>query len=323
MKTNLKKITIKEKDANQRLDIFLAEKTKISRSQIQKMIKNRQIKINDLDVKKNGQLLNEKDVIKIAEAEKQKIIIKKEKSNKLAKVKIIAETDDYLVVEKPSGLLTHPTEAEEKDTLSTFLQKKYPAMKKLPPHKNRPGIVHRLDKDASGLLVVAKTTKMYNHLKKQFKERTVKKEYSVLVHGIMEKNNGEIDFPIDRGSDGKMVARPIMKETTLKNIKDTQNGKDAFTEFEVEKKYARYSLLNVKISTGRTNQIRVHMLAFNHPVVGDMLYYNKKLNRKKDQDLGRIFLHAKKLSFTDLNGKQQNFKIDLPAELQNFLDKLS
>ncbi len=325
MKKKIKQITVTEKGAKERLDVFLTSEIKQSRSKIQKMIKEGQIKINGVASKKNGQLLDSQDIIEISELEEKKDNrkIPKNKQFYLKDIKIIADTKDYVVVEKPSGLLTHPTEANEDETLATFLQHKYPAIKKLPPDTDRPGIVHRLDRGASGILVVAKTKKMYEHLKKQFQNRTVEKKYIVLVHGKMAKKVGKINFKIDRGPDGKMVARPVMKNLTLKNVTGLQNGKDALTEFEVIKEYARFSLLNVKIHTGRTHQIRVHMQAFNHPVVGDMLYYNRKLNRKKDSKLGRIFLHATKLGFVDLEGKDQSFQIGLPKKLQSFLEELS
>ena len=120
-----------------------------------------------------------------------------------------------------------------------------------------------------------------------------------------------------------MASRPKIDMTQLKNVAKKLTGKEAVTEFWVEKRFTRFSLLRVKIYTGRTHQIRVHMLAYNHPVVGDNLYYNIKLNRKKDEELGRLFLHARKLCFTDLKDKRVCFESELPKELKDFLAKLN
>jgi 23S rRNA-/tRNA-specific pseudouridylate synthase len=163
---------------------------------------------------------------------------------------------------------------------------------------------------------------MFDHLKKQFQKRTVEKEYLVLVHGVMDNEHDSINFAIDRGKDGRMVSRPKTDRFSLRTVMKIQPGKEALTEYWVEKKFTRFSLLRVKIYTGRTHQIRVHLLAFNHSVVGDKLYFNKKLNRKRDEDLGRLFLHSAKLCFLDLDNKSVCFNSNLPAELKSFLAKL-
>jgi 23S rRNA-/tRNA-specific pseudouridylate synthase len=136
----------------------------------------------------------------------------------------------------------------------------------------------------------------------------------------MEKDHGLIDFQIDRGREGKMVARPQIKEVSLRTIKYIQPGKDALTEYWVEKKFVRHTLLRVRIHTGRTHQIRVHMFASNHPVVGDKLYQNKNLLKAKDKGLTRLFLHATKLCFADLDEKRVCFEAGLPEELKTFLE---
>ena len=321
-----KKIIVKNLDQAERLDIFLSEKTKTSRSQIQKQIKDKQIFINNKAIKKTGAKVRNGDEITINKIKIQKDTEKIEttpEKNNLKKIKIIKDGPDYIVLEKPSGILMHPTEAHEKNTLSDWLVKKYPQIKKVGDNpEQRPGIVHRLDKEASGLIVVAKTQQMFEHLKKQFQNREVEKIYSVLVFGNIDKDNTIIDFDIDRGSDGKMVARPKTDKMKLKNIKKIQTGKTATTEIWKEKEYSRFTLLRVKIHTGRTHQIRVHMLAYGHPVVGDKLYYNKNLYKRNDILLDRLFLHAKKLCFTDLKNKQQSFEIDLPKKLKSYLENL-
>lgn len=237
-------------------------------------------------------------------------------------IKIIVETADYLVINKPAGVLVHPTAAKEKDTVADWLRKKYADIIKVGDSKERPGIVHRLDKEASGLLVIAKTQKMFEHLKRQFQARETEKEYLVLVYGRMEKDEGRIDFAIDRGKDGRMASRPKVDKFDVEKVGKEQPGKEAVTEFWAEKRFTRFTLLRVRIQTGRTHQIRVHLYAYNHPVVGDALYLNRKLIKKSEQKLDRLFLHAARLCFADLAGERKCFDSELPAELKEYLAKL-
>lgn len=237
-------------------------------------------------------------------------------------INIIADKDAYIVVEKPSGLLAHETSAGETETLSRWIIEKYPEISYVGEDAKRPGMMHRLDKEASGIIVIAKTQEMYNLIKKQFQKRTIEKEYIVLVHGIISADHGVIDFDIDRGREGRMASRPKTDALRVKNVPHIQKGKEAITEFFVEKRFARFTLLRVKIHTGRTHQIRVHMLAYNHPVVGDKVYVNSKLNLKRDKELGRLFLHAARLCFDDLKGSRVCYESPLPENLLLFLAKL-
>jgi len=236
--------------------------------------------------------------------------------------KIVQVEKDYVVVEKPAGILVHPTQAGEKDTLIDFVLKKYKEIKKVGDSPERPGIAHRLDKEASGLLVIARTQKMFEHLKKQFQARTIEKEYLVLVYGKMSKEHGIIDFAIDRGGEGRMVSRPKTNAFSVATAGKVQPGKEAITEYFLEKTIGRFSLLRVKIHTGRTHQIRAHMFAFNHPVVGDTLYLNRKLVKKNQPKLDRLFLHSARLCFDDLAGEKKCFEGGLPEELKEYLQKL-
>jgi len=320
--TTAKKIIFKEADTK-RLDIFFTEKFKISRSQAQKMIEKNNILINGKISTKTGHPLKTGDQIIVEEKpiiKPTKIEVEKETKATKAKLKIniLAETKDYIVVEKPKGLLTHSTDKNEPDSLAAILVKKYPELKKVGDDPRRPGIVHRLDKEASGLLVVARTQKMFEHLKNQFKTRTVEKEYTVLVHGKVAKDWDEIKFPIERSrNNDRMAALPA----TLRGEANL-SGKESLTEFWVEKRFVNFSLLRVKIHTGRMHQIRVHLLAYDHPVVGDPLYFQKKQKDKWDKVCGRLFLHCIHLAFTDLNNERQEFKSELPPELINFLPLL-
>jgi len=325
-------LVVLNKSANQRLDIFLSEKLGVSRSQAQKMIRNKQITINNRPHKKTGDKVKENNLIKYSPFNKrtnegfslnnETTSINSKQKMVNSKIEIISENKDYLVVNKPAGMLTHPTPnaSVASEALSDILVKKYPEIKKVGDNKKlRPGIVHRLDKEASGLLVVARTQKMFNHLKLQFKNRKIEKEYLVLAHGKVNKDCDTINFPIARTKNSDKMASIPQTKYGLSH----DDGKEAITEFDVEKRFANSTLLRVKIHTGRTHQIRVHLLAYNHPVVGDPLYFQKKQKRKFDEKCGGLFLHCVKLGFEDLGGKKRIFEAELPTELNDFLNTLN
>ena len=246
---------------------------------------------------------------------------------------IIWESADYLVIDKPAGLAVHGGGNIKEPTLADWLIKKYPKIKKVGDDPSRPGIVHRLDKDVSGLMVVAKSQASFENLKDQFKTREINKEYLALVHGRIDTEEGEINFPIKRASAGyKMAALPLQAERLLsrRHPKDRDRGnidgifqaKEALTEYNVIKKFVNYTLVRVKIKTGRTHQIRVHFCAINHPLAGDNLYGTKKTKAaNKKLNLGRVFLVAIRLSFLDLKGEKQEFTLEMPASLTPFLPK--
>lgn len=321
MKNTSKKIIYKKSDS-ERIDNFLAEKLKITRSQAQKILIENDITVNNKITKKPGIFLKANDEITITE--KAPVVVtepteKKPKAKKIDfKINIVSETPEYLVVEKPAGLLSHSTEKNEPDSLASILLKKYPGLKNVGEDEKRPGIVHRLDKEASGLMVVARTQEMFENLKNQFKNRTVEKEYIVLVHGKVAKDWDEITFPLDRSKTfDRMAALP-----STKRGEPTVAGKNALTEFWVMERFINFTLLKVKIHTGRMHQIRAHMLAYNHPVISDPLYFQKKRKDKWDKICGRLFLHCVHLAFNDLDGQRQEFKSELPKKLQDFLPLL-
>lgn len=324
MKENKKIFTVKEDKSGIRLDIFLMDELGLSRSEVQKIIKMGFVSINGKFPKKAGEKLKLTHKIMVEDLSVVNYKGVSIEDNCLRKnIKLIEKTDDYLIIDKPSGLLVHPTDLGEPDTVTAWVLENYPDIKGVGEFENRPGIVHRLDKEASGIMVIAKNQKMFESLKKQFKNREIDKEYNVLVHGVPDKDHGVIDFEISRGVDGRMAARPKIDKLKIKNVGKEQPGREAITEFWVEEVFARFSLLKVKIHTGRTHQIRVHMLSYNHPVVGDKLYVNKKLNLKKDEELGRLFLHARELEFTNLNGEKVKYLVELPGELRGFLKTLN
>jgi 23S rRNA pseudouridine1911/1915/1917 synthase len=231
----------------------------------------------------------------------------------------IYEDDDILVINKPAGILVHGSEHIKEKTLADFLLEEYPLLAKVGEDPSRPGIMHRLDRLASGLLVIAKNQTSFENLKSQFQKRKIKKYYTALVHGKIIKDEDEINFPIQRSTKGfKMAAIPA-------TIHGEQNlhGRQANTAFEITKRFINYTLLKVRIKTGRTHQIRVHLAAYGHAIVGDDIYGTKR-NKEKNKKLGldRIFLVAQELEFKDLSGEKKNFKIELPEELQQLLLKV-
>ncbi|HRH23889.1 MAG TPA: RluA family pseudouridine synthase, partial [Candidatus Magasanikbacteria bacterium] len=316
---------VPEQTTKQRIDAFLAENGFGTRTLIQRSIERGLVTVNGIVCSKSSYRVQEGEkiqMLELPEVEKSAEVVIEESEELFKKVLLIHEDKDYLVVMKPAGLIVHPTEAKEKVTLAAWVVSHYPDVATVGDSPIRPGIVHRLDKEASGLLVVARTQKMFEHLKDQFKNRTVDKNYTVLVYGSPAGDHGTINFIIDRGKDGKMIARPNT-QMTLRNVTQDRSGKEALTEFDVLKRFARYTLLSVRLHTGRMHQIRVHMYAFNHPVVGDMLYYQKAYFKKNDPLLGRLFLHASKLSFTTLENKKVSYEAPLPEELTTYLEALT
>lgn len=332
------KIKITTRQASQRLDKFLSnEILKISRNQVQKIIKQNKVLVNNKDTTshymlKAGDDIKIKKNSEVLQPTSSQIIKTKQQILSHPKMQYLADTNEYFVINKPAGLIVHGAPYIKETTLVDFLVKKYPDIKKVGEDSDRPGIVHRLDKDVSGLIVIAKTQECFNNLKEQFQKRIIKKEYTSLVHGQINKDEDIINFPLKRSRSGyKMSAVPftakvnkfISDEKTQELKKTFANAKQAFTHFDVIKRFVNYTLLKIKNKTGRTHQIRAHLAAYNRPIVGDNLYGAKKIHIKNEKlNFQRIFLVADKLSFYDLSGKKQTFKINLPQELKNFLEKI-
>ncbi len=316
--------SIGEEDNLTRLDLYVGNNIGESRVHAKRLIEASGVKINGKVITKSSTRLKTGQQVQINKHAYQlqtpEMIAEDLVTLDTLDIEIVAETDDYVLVNKPAGLLVHKTNMNEVVTLAAWLHNKYPDIATVGEGEYRAGIVHRLDKLASGLLVVAKTQPMYDSLKEQFKGREVEKIYSVLVYGNIEVDHDIIEFPVARGSDGRMVARPVLDPTDLRSVGKKQPGKEAKSEFWVEKHFQHYSLLKVKIHSGRTHQIRVHMYAYNHPVAGDTLYVQKKTERSAKESLPRLFLHAKKLSFTNLDGERIETEIQLPQALQEFLN---
>jgi 23S rRNA pseudouridine1911/1915/1917 synthase len=305
------KFTIKKDSAGKRLDLFLVQKTKKTRGQAQKLIEDG-LALVDGKKLSNHYALKEGETIELKGAKAAK------KSQEFGvEPEIVFANKEFIVVNKPAGLIVHGAPHIKGLTLADWLVKKYPELKKVGEDKTRPGIMHRLDKDVSGLLVVARTNDSFFNLKKQFQKREIEKGYTALVYGAIAKDNDKIDFSLKRSSGGHRQAAVPDGYDFKENFLELR---EAFTEFQVLRRFINYTLLAVKIKSGRKHQIRVHFFAYGHPLVGDNLYSTKKTreaNRKIA--LGRIFLVSSRLAFTDLAGKKHSFGIDLPKELESFL----
>lgn len=234
--------------------------------------------------------------------------------------KIIYEDKNFIAVDKPAGMLTHPINDKDKElTLVNFIVEKYPEIKNVGDQPEiRPGIVHRLDKDTSGVILVARNQKYFEYLKNLFQTRQIKKTYLALVSGKLEPRQGIIEKPIS-------FKTGSVKRTTWKG----KNTKPAITEYKVKEYFIfdgqDYSLVEVFPKTGRTHQIRIHFLSIGHPIVGDQLYGSKKINSPADEsfNLNRQFLHAQSLEFTTEDGQRIKIEADLPDELKKIIDSLS
>lgn len=303
MSKNIFQIRVGEKEFGKRLDLFLTQKiTNLSRSKIQKIIKQKLLTVNGKKPQP-AYLVKENDEIKF--------FIPPEEPSRFdpesIPLKIIYEDQNILVVDKPAGMVVHPACGNKHGTLLNAVLG-YLGNSQL----DRVGIVHRLDKETSGLIVIAKNEQTLNFLQSQFKARSTVKKYLALVWGKIENRKGIIDAPVGR-------SRANRKKMTV-----TEKGRAAQTYYKVIKVLPTaegqfLSLLEVTPKTGRTHQIRVHLKALGYPVVGDKTYGR---NQSLDRKLGRQFLHACCLKFTLPGDQQKEIEIGLPAELRNFLEQI-
>ena len=282
----------------------------LSRAGVQKHIKNQHVRVNDVVVAPHH-WLKHGDRILVADEP----TAAKARSTVLPKVKVVFENDDFVIVVKPIGLLTHETDAHEPVTLAAWALKNYPEIKGIGEQTDRPGIVHRIDRDVSGLMVIARNKKWYAFLKQAFQDRVITKEYYALVYGIVPSDEGKIDRRLMRNKkSGKMVAQT-----------GTDGGRDAETQFSVVERFKNYTLLTVKIITGRTHQIRAHLFAVGHSIVGDPLYQTRDIRKQKNHalDLATPFLFAYHLGFTGPDGTPHDFKLPLPVNFKKIISSLA
>lgn len=226
---------------------------------------------------------------------------------------IVYEDDDIIVLNKQAGISVHPSVNEPSGTLANALIAKYPELIGVGEDSIRPGIVHRLDKDTSGLLVVARNQKAFEFLKKEWQEGKVIKKYLTLVWGHMKPESGTVESELVRSP------KEFRKRTVVRPGKNALAGKLAITNYKTIKKFKDFSLVEVSPKTGRMHQIRVHMASLGHPVAGDKIYGKKKT---APEGLARQFLHAGYLKFSLPDGRSMVFESDLPADLEKIVAKL-
>lgn len=286
---------------NERIDKFLTEKiSEASRSQVQTWIKDEQITVNGSAVKANYKIQPE-DNIEVVVPEPVEIDAKPED----IKLDIIFEDKDVVVVNKPQGMVVHPSLGHSSGTLVNALLYHTKDLSGI-NGKIRPGIVHRIDKDTSGLLMVAKNDVAHEKLSAQLKDKKAQREYVALVHGVIQHDKGTIDAPIGRDAKNR------------KKYAVVDNGKTSVTHFEVIERFNKFTLLRLILETGRTHQIRVHMHYIEHPMAGDPIYGPRKTIKGNGQ-----FLHAETLGFTHpTTGEEMKFSVPIPEIFTETLDTL-
>jgi 23S rRNA pseudouridine1911/1915/1917 synthase len=325
-----------------RLDKYLAEQLpEISRSQIQRDIEDGLVYVNGEKVQESKFVVRLNDIVVYHQSEipaspvgrAGRSNLKSELKPTNTPLKILYNDHGLLIIDKPAGLVVHPGAGFKGETLASALLYNFKDIKEV-GEDHRPGIVHRLDKDTSGVILVAKDQAMYEYLKSAFQERKIKKEYIALVSGTLEKPQGFVDSPIGQ-------SKTDFRKQTVKNPKDP---KEALTEYKVlehlsltpfalgkgalphegrekvsSSRVDTATLLLVKLHTGRTHQIRVHMASLGHPLMGDSLYASKKTLLK---GLGRQFLHAKRIEVRLPDGTWIEAETDLPSDLRDVLEKV-
>ena len=297
----VEKIVVDEE--NVRLDAYIAKKEeKLSRTMIQKLIEDGDVLVNG-DVKKISYKVQVGDIIEVNISEPKETGIKAQ----AIPLEIVYEDNDIIVVNKPKGMVVHPANGNPDGTLVNAIMAKCKGSLSGIGGEIRPGIVHRLDKDTSGLLIVAKNDQAHINMSKQIKDRKVKKIYIALVKGSIAEDEATINMPIGRSTKDR------------KKMAVRKDGKEAITHFKVLKRYDKYTLLEIKIDTGRTHQIRVHMAEIGHPVVGDSVYSSGK----NEFGVEGQMLHAKSLDFKHpITQKQMHLEAELPEYFKEVLSEL-
>ncbi|WP_291562024.1 MULTISPECIES: RluA family pseudouridine synthase [unclassified Clostridium] len=299
----IEELQVKEDDINKRLDVFISEKLEDkSRSYVQGLIEEEKVKVNE-KLKKSNYKLKLNDLVIVDVPEVTTLEIEKED----IPLDILYEDNDIIVINKPQDMVVHPAPGNYSGTLVNALLY----------HCNdlsgingvvRPGIVHRIDKDTSGILVIAKNDNAHSKLAEQLKEHSMTRTYYALVEGRLKEDSGTINAPIGRHS----VER--IKMAVVKN-----NGKEAITHYKVLERFNHYTLVKCNLETGRTHQIRVHMAYIGHPLVGDIVYGFKKQKFKLQ---GQV-LHAKELGFIHpTTNKYMKFTSNIPKYFEDLLENL-
>lgn len=300
---DIREFLVLEEDEGDRLDVYLSnELGDMSRSYIQKIIKDKKVIVNG-KIEKAKYLVKEDDKIKIEiPAPKLLEVIPQD-----IPIEIVYEDDDVLIINKPQGMVVHPAPGNYDNTLVNAIL--YHCKDNLSSINGviRPGIVHRIDKDTSGILMIAKNNNSHNSLAEQLKDHSITREYEFICHGVVKEDKITVDKPIGRNPKDRLKMSVV------------NNGKRAVTHFEVVKRFENFTHMRARLETGRTHQIRVHSLSINHPLLGDNLYGPKNSKFK----LKGQTLHAKKLGFIHPTTNEYiEFNSDLPDYFNEIIDKL-
>ena len=299
----MEKITVNIEKQGKRIDAFVSENIDdMSRTMAQKLIDDGKVLVNSKRVKSSYKV-ETNDIVEVEIPKPTETTIKAQD----IPVPIIYEDDDIIVVNKPKGMVVHPANGNPDGTLVNAILSMCKGSLSGIGGEVRPGIVHRLDKDTSGLIIIAKNDKAHINMSKQIQDRLVTKKYIALVRGVLPEDEATIDMPISRS----------LKDRKKMDV--NKNGKNAITHFKVLKRYNKYTLIEVKIDTGRTHQIRVHMSHIGYPIIGDEVYSNGK----NEFGVEGQMLHAKSLDFKHpITGKQIHLEAPLPEYFQKVLDIL-
>jgi 23S rRNA pseudouridine1911/1915/1917 synthase len=306
-------LTVASAEAGTRLDAFLAIHIEgWSRARLQRLIEDEEVLVNG-KAAKGSYKVHPGDQIEVELTASPTTALVAED----IPLNIVYEDEDVIVVNKPAGMVVHPAAGVHSGTLANALAYHF---QNLSPRAgaSRPGIVHRLDKDTSGLMVVAKNEAAHENLADQFRARTVLKSYVALVHGVVKTDSGKIE---------QRIGRDPRNRTRMAVVAD---GRAAVSIYKVRERFEAFTLLDVKIASGRTHQIRVHLAWLKHPVVGDEVYGGGRDNTVRDvklrsqiRKLGRQFLHAERLGFKHPKTNEElSFRAELPSELRAFLVEL-
>ena len=299
----MKEYIVSQEEKGKRLDTYIPSvDTDITRTSAQRLIEDGNILVNGKNAKVSYKI-QENDKISVEIPEPKQIELKAQN----IPIEIVYEDSDIIVVNKPKGMVVHPANGNPDGTLVNAIMAICKDSLSGIGGEIRPGIVHRLDKDTSGLLIVAKNDNSHVKMSEQIKNHEVKKTYIALVRGVFKENEATIDMPIGRSiSDRKKMAV-------------NKNGKNAITHIKVLKRFDKYTLLQVNIETGRTHQIRVHLSHIGYPIVGDYTYSNGK----NEFDVVGQCLHAQKLEFKHpITQKDMCLEAELPQYFKDILDKL-
>ena len=305
-------------DGRGRLDVFLAAHGGgLSRTKLQRLIRAGAFKVNGRSVTKPGFVVRHGDRI---EARVEKLFPSAKSfvtaSEPDIPLEVVYEDKDIAVINKPAGLLTHPTSSQPRHTLANALVARYPEMMSVGENQLRPGIVHRLDKDTSGLLVAAKNQAAFLWMKKQFMERRVRKRYLALVEGVPREKKGVITYAIRPSKQNrlkKVAIKKVIRHESWGMEQTTRAARVAHTFYRVRKIIGgKCAIVECEPTTGRTHQIRVHLAAIGHPVAGDWVYGSRAKTPRQ-------FLHAYYLGFTAPSGIPLALEVGLPRDLEQIL----